>query len=69
MVRKFPPHPSGRPLRQNRTVGRPFYRTPDTEYVTPRLNQPQLAHPIGFGVPVLPGHQDYINDKEAKHGQ
>jgi hypothetical protein len=69
MDRKDKRHPSGRPIQRQRVVGRPLYRTPDTGYVTPRLNALPLAHPIGFGVTHLPGHQDYINDEEAQHGR
>jgi hypothetical protein len=42
------PHPSGRPLRNEREVGRPIWRVPDDGYVTPRLRLKTYESAIGF---------------------
>lgn len=34
-------HPSGRPVRNERVVGRPIWRVPDKGPITPRLQEPQ----------------------------
>jgi hypothetical protein len=57
-------HPSGRPIRRERTIGRPMWRIPDRGCVTPRLQDLPLAHPVGFVTSYLPGHQS--DDDEAQ---
>lgn len=52
-------HPSGRPIQRRVVIGRPLYRTPRSEYETPRLNQRATKDAIGFVTARLPGHQDY----------
>ena len=42
------PHPSGRPIKNNRVVGRPIWRVPDDGYVTPRLREDRNVTAIGF---------------------
>lgn len=43
-----PQHPSGRPKRERRVVGRTIWRVPDDEYVTPRLKKSETKDAIGF---------------------
>lgn len=54
-------HPSGRPIRCGRTVGRTVWRVPDEGFVTPRLRLPRRdLSMIGFMAP----RYDYEDDDE-----
>lgn len=48
---------SNRPIHRRVVIGRPMYRTPRTEYETPRLNERKAKDVIGFVTRQLPGHQ------------
>lgn len=48
----------GRPIHRRVVIGPPMYRTPRTEYETPRLNQRERPAAIGFVTARLPGHQE-----------
>ena len=42
-------HPSGKPIRNERVVGRPVWRIPDKGPVTPRLQAPtETINAVGF---------------------
>ena len=41
-------HPSGRPIRIDRAIGRPIWRIPDSEFATPRLNRRESIQATGF---------------------
>ena len=43
-----PQHPSGKPRRERKIVGRPVWRVPEDGYVTPRLRKAEGAQAIGF---------------------
>lgn len=43
-----PQHPSGRPIRRERTVGRRRWNIPDDEPQTPRLQKKQGKDAMGF---------------------
>jgi hypothetical protein len=46
---KAPAHPSGRPIPENRVVGRPMWRIPDKESNVPRLrDEKSTVAAIGF---------------------
>lgn len=43
-----PSHPSGKPIRRDRVVGRPIWRIPDRGSVIPRLQTEPRTEAIGF---------------------
>lgn len=53
MTDERPRHPSKRPIRAQKPVGRGYYNTPLSGPVTPRLQQPVLKDAIGFYHPTL----------------
>lgn len=46
--RKGKPHPSGRPIRRDHSVGRPMWRIPDDGPNLPKLKRGELKPAIGF---------------------
>lgn len=51
-------HPSGKPIRQERVIGRPVWRIPDKGAVTPRLQDDQSnLSAVGF-MAQLTAHED-----------
>lgn len=43
-----PQHPSGKPKRERKVVGRSVWRVPEDGYVTPRLRKSETKDAIGF---------------------
>jgi hypothetical protein len=43
-----PEHPSGKPKRERKVVGRSIWRVPEDGYVTPRLRKQDTKDAIGF---------------------
>jgi hypothetical protein len=62
MTRRFPDHPSGRPIHYTRTVGANWFRDPPDEPLTPGLRPgTQKTEAIGF---IAHDAIDYEGDDE-----
>lgn len=62
LERRFPDHPSGRPIHYTRTVGTNWFREPPDEPLTPGLRpRAEKTEAIGF---VASEASDYEGDEE-----